>query len=215
MVHRRVVAVCLDCGDTLVDEATELKDENDTSLGAQLIPGAGDMVRELKRRGYKLALVADGPAATFRNNLGPSGLYDLFDARAISEEIGVTKPGAGIFLHALDKLGISRADYGRVVMVGNHLARDIKGANALGLISVWLDWAPRRPKVPEDESEIPSYTIKTPLDLLTLLDDLEGNEGAQSQRPSIESRVTTGGCRALVLGVGRIPDRNPLASRRG
>ena len=180
MVHHRVLAVCLDCGDTLVDESTELKDENDTSLGAQLIPGAGEVVRELKRRGYKLALVADGPTATFRNNLGPSGLYDLFDTLAISEEIGVDKPDAAIFLHALDQLGIPRADYGRVVMVGNHLARDIKGANALGLISVWLDWAPRRPKVPEDESEVPCYTIKTPLALLALLDALEGGEGAQS-----------------------------------
>jgi HAD superfamily hydrolase (TIGR01549 family) len=177
MVHPRVLAVCLDCGDTLVDEATEVKNEAGTSLGAQLIPGADEMVRELKRRNYKLALIADGPTATFRNNLGPSGLYDLFDARAISEEIGATKPEAGIFLHALDKLGISRADFGRVMMVGNHLARDIKGANALGLISVWLDWAPRRPKVPADESEIPCYTIKNPLALLKLLDALERGNG--------------------------------------
>jgi putative hydrolase of the HAD superfamily len=178
MPHRKILAVCLDCGDTLIDEATEIKDEEDTSLGARLIPGAGDMVRELKRRGYALALVADGPAATFRNNLGPSGLFGLFDAYAISEEIGVTKPGAGIFRHALDSLAITPADYGRVVMVGNHLARDIKGANALGLISVWLDWAPRRPKVPADESEIPRHTIKTPLALLPLLEALERGQGA-------------------------------------
>jgi FMN phosphatase YigB (HAD superfamily) len=176
MAHHKILAVCLDCGDTLVDEATEIKDEDDTSLGAQLIPGAGDMVRELKRRAYKLALVADGPTATFRNNLEPSGLFGLFDAYAISEEIGVTKPGAGIFRHALDKLAITPADYGRVVMVGNHLARDIKGANALGLISVWLDWAPRRPKVPADESELPRYTIKTPLAFLSLLEALERGE---------------------------------------
>lgn len=44
----------------------------------------------------------------------------------------------------LTALGIPPAAYGRVVMVGDKVERDIKGANALGLLSVWLDWAPRR-----------------------------------------------------------------------
>ncbi len=131
------------------------------------------MLYALKQWGYKLALVADGPAATFRNNLGPYGLYDLFDAYAISEEIGARKPDARIFRHALDQLHIGKAEYGRVVMVGNHLARDVKGANALGLISVWLDWSPRRPKVPADESEVPRYTINTPMGLLPILKSLD------------------------------------------
>ena len=51
MSHRSIIAVCLDCGDTLIDEATEIKDATDTSLGGQLIPGAGEMVRELKKPG--------------------------------------------------------------------------------------------------------------------------------------------------------------------
>ena len=48
-----LAAICFDFGDTLADEATEIKDETMTTLRAELIPGAGDMVRELKRRGYK------------------------------------------------------------------------------------------------------------------------------------------------------------------
>jgi FMN phosphatase YigB (HAD superfamily) len=173
MPQRGIIAVFLDCGDTLIDEATEIKDDSDTSLGGELIPGAGEMVRELKERGYRLALVADGPAETFRNNLVPHGLYDLFDARAISEELGAQKPDARMFEHAMDLLGIDRKQYGQVVMVGNNLARDIKGANALGIISVWLDWSSRRSKVPADDTEIPRYTIRTPMDLLPLLEALE------------------------------------------
>jgi len=176
MSHRSIIAVCLDCGDTLIDEATEIKDATDTSLGGQLIPGAGEMVRELKQRGYKLALVADGPAATFRNNLAPHGLYDLFDAYAISEEVGVKKPDAQMFEHALEQLDIGREEFGRVVMVGNNLGRDVKGANVLGIISVWLDWSSRRSKVPADDSEIPRYTIRTPMGLLPLLEALDGAE---------------------------------------
>src|SRR5687768_6010446 len=125
MTPRRVAAVLLDCGDTLVDEATEQKSAGDVSLAASLIPGADELMRTLKARGYPLGLVADGPRATFVNNLGPYGLFELFDAYAISAEVGVQKPAAAIFEHALAQLGIARPDYGRVVMVGNYLARDI------------------------------------------------------------------------------------------
>lgn len=173
MAHH-ILAVCLDCGDTLVDEGTEVKDAAGVSLRADLIPGAADMVQALKQRGYKLALVADGPGGTFQNLLTQHQLYHLFDAFAISGQLGVEKPHPRMFEHALEQLGIARTDYGRVVMVGNNLSRDIKGANALGLISIWLDWAPRRAKVPADESEVPRYTIKTPLELLGVIDALEG-----------------------------------------
>lgn len=165
-------AVFLDCGDTLIDEATEVK-EGEVSLRAELIPGAAELVRGLKERCYPLALVADGPAATFTNNLGPYGLYELFDAYAISEIVGVSKPDARMFQVALEQLGIPPQERGRVVMVGNHLGRDIAGANRLGLVSVWLNWSPRRSKIPADGWEEPDYTISTPLELLDLLDRLE------------------------------------------
>jgi putative hydrolase of the HAD superfamily len=168
-----LLAICFDFGDTLVDEGTEVKDGTLTTLRGELIPGADQVVRELKRRGFRLALVADGRAGTYHNVLTQHGLYDLFDVFAISEQLGVEKPDPRMFVHALDQLGISRADYGRTVMVGNHLERDIKGANQVGMISVWLDWAPRRSKVPANPLEVPQYTIKAPLDLLTLIEALE------------------------------------------
>lgn len=165
-------AVLLDCGDTLVDEATEVKDAGGVSLSAQLIPGAADMVRAIKARGHPLGLVADGPLGTFRNNLGPDGLFELFDVHAISGELGYEKPAPQIFLHALDRLELVQADYRHVVMVGNNLARDVRGANLLGLTSIWLDWSPRRSKIPADKYEVPDYTIRTPLELLAVLEQL-------------------------------------------
>ena len=172
-VNRYLLAICFDFGDTLADEGSEVKDESSTTLRAELIPGAGELVRELKQRGYPLALVADGRPGSYFNVLTQHGLYDLFDAYTISEHLGVEKPDARMFHDAMEKLGIAREDYGRVMMVGNNLARDIKGANAVGMISVWLDWAPRRPKVPADESEAPQYTIKMPLELLNVIDSIE------------------------------------------
>lgn len=172
MTHH-ILAICFDFGDTLADEATEVKDETMTTLRAELIPGAGEVVRELKRRGYQLALVADGRPGTYSNVLTQHDLYHLFDAFTISEHLGVEKPDVRMFRHALTQLGLEPEEYGRTVMVGNHLARDIKGANEAGMISVWLDWAPRRPKIPADATEVPRYTIKQPADLLDLIDALE------------------------------------------
>lgn len=170
---RYLLAICFDCGDTLVDEGSEVKDARGVTLRADLIPGAADVVRALKRQGYSLALVADGPVETFTHILTHYELTDCFGAFAISEEVGVEKPDARMFTHALEQLGIQRENYGRVVMIGNNLARDVKGANALGIISVWLDWAPRRAKIPADASEVPQYTIETPLALLSLIEKLE------------------------------------------
>jgi putative hydrolase of the HAD superfamily len=174
-MRQRLLAVCLDFGDTLVDEATEVKDVTLTTLRADLIPGAQDLVCELKRRGYALALVADGRPATYRNVLSHYGLYHLFDVHTISEEVGVEKPDARMFHHAMRRLGIGPERYGQVVMLGNNLERDVKGANSVGMISVWLDWAPRRAKTPADAAEVPRYTIRLPLELLGVIESLEAN----------------------------------------
>ncbi len=177
---RRIV-VFLDCGDTIADEGTEVKDADGVTRNARLIPGAARMVRRLKRRGHTLALVADGPRATFENVLKPRGLWRLFDAYAISGEVGALKPDARMFRTALDALDIPADERHNVVMVGNNLFRDIKGANDEGLTSVWLDWAPRRAKVPADSSEVPDHTIKKPLELLSLIERLEAErEGAHT-----------------------------------
>ncbi len=172
-MSKPILAVLLDCGDTLVDEGAEVKDDAGVTLRATLIPGAREMLEQLRARGYRLALVADGPTATFRNIFAQHDLTPFFAAWAVSEEVGQDKPHPAIFHHALAQLGIPPEVYGRVVMVGNNLARDIRGANALGIISVFLDWAPRRSKVPADASEMPQYTIHTPLDLVPLLESLE------------------------------------------
>lgn len=140
---------------------------------ADLIGGAAETVRAVKALGYPVALVADGFAEGFANVLGRAGLWPLFDAVAVSETLGVEKPHPRMFQHALERLGIDRQNYGHVVMVGNHLSRDVAGANALGLVSVWRDGAPRRAKVPRTALEVPCHVVHTPLEVLDVLARIE------------------------------------------
>ena len=169
-LSNHLLAICFDFGDTLADEASEIRDAEQITQTADLIPGAAELIHELKRREYRLALVADGRPGTYKNVLSQHNIYHLFDAFAVSELVGVEKPDPAMFLHALGALNIKQAENGRTMMVGNRLDRDVKGANDLGMVSVWLDWSPRYEQSVTEPSEKPDYTIKLPMQLLDVLD---------------------------------------------
>lgn len=167
-------AIFLDCGDTLVDERTEVKQPGgEVVLWGDLIPGAKAMVEALKAAGHRLVLVADGPRQSFVNLLGQHGLWDHFDAHVISEEVGALKPDARMFDTALAAVGLSRADARHVVMVGNNLERDIRGANAVGITSVLMAWSTLRARDATSASDQPDYRIPSPRELPVLIDSLE------------------------------------------
>lgn len=145
-------AVFLDCGDTLVDEATEVKrDSTEVVLEADEIPQAMDAVRALHADGYTLVLVADGPRETFENLLKPRGIWALMSGHVISGDVGALKPDARMFAAAMAAAGLD--DPVRAVMVGNNLARDIRGANGFGLSSIFVGWSQRRSQKPAGPEE--------------------------------------------------------------
>jgi HAD superfamily hydrolase (TIGR01549 family) len=166
----RLLAVCFDLGDTIMDEASEIKDTSGTTSEAQLIPGMATLLEELAARGVRLALVADSRPHTPPNVLRQHGLLDLFEILAISEVAGATKPDPRLFRVALDGMGIAPEAYGRVAMVGNHLERDIAGANRLGMVSIYFHWNERRRTRPVAPDEQPAYTVHSAGELRALLD---------------------------------------------
>jgi HAD superfamily hydrolase (TIGR01549 family) len=169
----RVRAVLLDFGDTLADQATEEHDEAGLMTGVELYPGARELLAALRERGLPIGLVVDGETDENRIARVRLGLEGLFDAIAISDEVGVSKPDPRMYVRALDELGVAEEDYGRVVMVGNRLERDVRGGRGLGLVTVWLDRSPRYRKEPLDLTEVPDHVIGAPLELLAVLDRLE------------------------------------------
>jgi phosphoglycolate phosphatase-like HAD superfamily hydrolase len=169
-----LAAVFLDCGDTLANEATEDKiPGTEVVVKAELIPAAGEVVHRLVQSGYRLALVADGPRATFENILGAHGLWDCFEAHVISGDVGELKPSAKMFAAACTALSLSDEDRARTVMVGNNLERDILGANRFGLISVFLAWSTRRSHKHRLRRERPRLTLTHIWQLPDLLERIE------------------------------------------
>lgn len=168
----KIAAILFDLGDVIMQEETEVKDAERNTLRADLVDGMGDALRVLKSRGHRLGLVADTRLQTAWNVLHQHDLYNLFDTLAISEQVGCEKPDPRIFRAALDALGIAPPDYPRVLMIGNNLARDVRGANQLGLASVYLHWNDRYLPDP-DHIDTPTHQVGNTKELLTLVETLE------------------------------------------
>ena len=170
-MNKRLI-IFTDSGDTIIDEATQVRDERGIVLRADFIPGADAVLKKLHDDGYTVALVADGEWESFQNVYRENGLGDCFDAWIVSEVVGKQKPEPIMFENAYEALGLTEADKRRIVMIGNNLKKDIAGANRQGLTSIWLDWSPRYFHSVEEPDWQPDYTVKTPAELLPLLEEL-------------------------------------------
>ncbi|MCH4887002.1 HAD family hydrolase [Acidaminobacter sp. JC074] len=167
------VVIFMDCGDTIVDEATQVFGEDEIVLKAEPIPGAIETIKKLRDLGYMLVIVADGKAQSFKNILTYNGVYDDFSAFIYSENMRNLKPHPSMYRAAMGAVGLEKEDIPRIVMVGNNLKRDIVGANNMGIKSVHLTWSPRYLQAPECEEQIPTYSIDMPEDLIELVEKLE------------------------------------------
>ena len=96
-------------------------------------PDAQRVLRGIRERRMRLALVTNQVAEFQLRKLVRLGLDGVFDLVMTSEEAGVEKPLPGIFLLTLERLGVAARD---AVMVGDHLVGDVQGAQALGIRAV-------------------------------------------------------------------------------
>jgi len=82
--------------------------------GAQLLPGAVELVAELGRRGNRVVLASSGEAEMTKHWLGLLGGEDVVDAWTSSADVEETKPAPDLVTVAVDKVG-----GGKAVMIGD------------------------------------------------------------------------------------------------
>jgi putative hydrolase of the HAD superfamily len=142
--------------------AAELEAELASGLAAAVEPRAEVLaaLAALGRR-FRLGVVSNGGAAQ-RVKLERAGLAPFFaQGRVlISGEVGLAKPDARLFALALAALELPA---GRVLHVGDDLARDVAGAHAAGLRCAWVARGRRAPPelpprtlVVDDVAELPA-----------------------------------------------------------
>ena len=65
-----------------------------------------------------------------------AGIRDLFEVIVFSSNHGHVKPSPHLFAKAIEAFNVDRS---RIVFVGDSLRRDIAGAKAVGLSTIWID----------------------------------------------------------------------------
>lgn len=127
--------------------------------GGNLLKGAKELAEKLKNEGYDLYIVTNGIENTQKRRLTKAGILPLFTDIFVSEAIGHQKPKKEYFDYVLSH--IKEKDISKVLLVGDSLTSDIKGATDAGITCVWLrhdegtDYSAYRPDfIIDDISEV-------------------------------------------------------------
>ena len=127
-------------------------------------PGLHQILQTLKKAGIKLGIVTNGRTAGKNAKIDVLGIRDYMSTVVISQAVQIQKPDPLIFRLAVNALQVAPAD---VCYVGDHPANDILGAEAAGLIPIWL-----RGQHPWEEGLPPQFQISTLSDIVSLVTDI-------------------------------------------
>jgi putative hydrolase of the HAD superfamily len=99
-----------------------------------LYPHVRLTITQLLKMGLKLALVSDAPRMSVWMRLVSLGLDSFFDTVISHEDTGKKKPDPAPFRLALERLVVRPEE---AVMIGDWAERDVVGAKALGMKTVF------------------------------------------------------------------------------
>ena len=118
-----------------LDHAGENIQDGGRTLGSHIFPNDNgiELVRSLKGRVHQYA-VTNGSAVAQERKLSVSGLDKLFDGIFISDKVGAEKPATEFFDRVFEQIPENRED---VIIVGDSLTSDIRGANNAGIACCW------------------------------------------------------------------------------
>jgi HAD superfamily hydrolase (TIGR01662 family) len=156
--------ILIDLGDTLIEQRVD----NDKPLGSlelKAFPDAQPALAELKAHNYLVAIVSNtsqSDAKEVAKALQALGLLQYVDTIVTSVDVGQEKPHPPIFLTALQHLGLSASE---AVMVGDDVAKDIGGAQKLGMTTILVN----RAKAPLGAEKTPTFVVSSLQEILPLL----------------------------------------------
>lgn len=103
---------------------------------AVAFPDAENVLKELSRQNYKLAVVSNGGHATRLSILDGLGFSHYFDEIISSEKVGLSKPRPEIFLHTSQLLNVQPEE---CLFIGDHPINDVQGAHGAGMHAILLE----------------------------------------------------------------------------
>jgi 2-haloacid dehalogenase len=117
---------------------------------------------ELRRRGFKTAILSNGAPAMLETLVARAGLGDAFDAVLSVDAVGVFKTHPSVYQHALDALGLPA----EAIAFQSSNAWDAYAASDFGMRVVWCNrYGQRRERLPG----APDFEVRTLAELPGLL----------------------------------------------
>lgn len=105
---------------------------------AVLMDGALEVCRKL-RESHRMYIVTNGVSQTQYSRLALSGLDAFFDDVFVSEDAGSQKPQEEFFSYCLSRMPLGDREKSRMLLIGDSLRSDIRGANAAGIAACWYN----------------------------------------------------------------------------
>ncbi|MBQ9530482.1 MAG: HAD-IA family hydrolase [Eubacterium sp.] len=143
--------------------AEELANHYDVTFGDHnvIFKNSKPLLKELKKRGYIVGVVTNGPSYLQNHKMDTSGLREFCDIVVVSGDVGVHKPDPELFRYAAKQLNLKPEE---CIYVGDHPINDIKGSLDAGMKAIrmnygWFKDQDLRPDVPviEDIIDVLEY----------------------------------------------------------
>lgn len=123
------------------------------------------IIKKLKDIGYKQYAITNGTKKVQERKLKLSGIQEILDGIFISDSIGYEKPDINFFHYVLKK--IDNYKKSEILIIGDSLSSDIKGANNIGIQSCWYN----------KNNELNNLNIKSDYKICSLKDIFKILEG--------------------------------------
>jgi len=123
-----------------------------------------DVLKDLKKRGLKLAIVSDAPNLKAWLRLTYMGIEDMFDVVIAFDDTKLTKPAKLPFEKAVAELGVKRSE---IMMIGDMPHKDVAGAKAMGFVSCFARYGNKDVKKGDSGAD---YELEMPEDILAVID---------------------------------------------
>jgi len=93
-------------------------------------PQVKETIMKLKKKGYKIAIISDAPKQKAWMRIVLIGIDSFIDAVVTFDDTKKRKPHSLPFQKAVEKLKVHPSE---ILMVGDSISKDMKGAKALGM----------------------------------------------------------------------------------
>jgi 2-haloacid dehalogenase len=134
------------------------------SVRPYLLPGAEEVCRRLAAE-YPIYIVTNGLVVAQRR-ITTSAIRDCFRDVFVSQAMGCQKPSRDYYDQVFASIGLTKADCGRVLLIGDNPISDILGGQNYGMDTVWYREHWSAPLPPEVH---PTHTVDKLSQLIPLL----------------------------------------------